>query len=202
MTARQIKVRGSGLILASGSPRRAAMLRELGFVFTVVPSEAPEVAPAFLSPAETARANAWSKAWPIARRYPDCTVLGADTVVSLDGVNFGKPGSRAEAERMLKALQGRTHQVATGVCLIQLREKRWHIFVETTAVTFRRLKLPQIRRYLECIDPLDKAGSYAIQDQGETIVECIHGSYSNVVGLPVERLQGVLTHWLRPAPQK
>jgi nucleoside triphosphate pyrophosphatase len=183
------------LILASASPRRSSLLREMGFEFAVVKSEAPEVASEFLSPAETAQINAYRKARQVAKKHPDVLVLAADTVVSLGREHFGKPRSMEEAEMMLIRLQGRTHQVVTGICLLQLRLHRQRLFAETTLVTFRRLHSGQIRRYLSRIHPLDKAGAYAIQDEGDEIVKSIHGSYTNVVGLPLERLRQELSAW-------
>ena len=116
------------IILASASPRRAELLRELGAEFTVVPSAAPEVAPEYLSPAETAQINAYRKARVVAKKFPDRLVLGADTVVGLGTEQFAKPADMAEAERMLARLQGRTHQVVTGVCLMRLRGHRQRLF--------------------------------------------------------------------------
>ena len=183
------------LILASASPRRSSLLREMGFEFAVVRSEASEVASEFLSPAETAQVNAYRKARQVAKRHPDVLVLAADTVVSLGREHFGKPHSMKEAESMLIRLQGRTHQVVTGICLLHLRLHRQRLFAETTLVTFRRLHSGQIRRYLSRIHPLDKAGGYAIQDEADEIVKSIQGSYSNVVGLPLERLRQELSSW-------
>jgi len=183
------------LILASASPRRSELLRQMGVDFTVIRSEIPEVAPEHLSPAETAQINAYRKARATAKKHPDQLVLGADTIVSLGTVVFGKPVDRAHAEQMLAKLQGRTHQVITGICLIQLRAHRQRLVAVSTAVTFRRLHLGQIRRYLDRIFPFDKAGGYAIQDEGDLIVKAVHGSFSNVVGLPVERLQRELAAW-------
>jgi septum formation protein len=185
------------LILASVSPRRAALLQELGYPFSVVASHAPELTPGFLSPAESAQLNAHRKAAAVACKHPDCLVLAADTVVSAEGVHFGKPATLAEAEAMLTRLQGRVHQVATGLCLMHWAQGQWRIFAETTAVTFRPLRPADIRRYLRSINPLDKAGGYAIQDGGEAIIASIHGSFSNVVGLPTERLLRELTAWQR-----
>ena len=187
--------RSPGLILASGSPRRSSLLREMGFEFAVVKSEAPEVASEFLSPAETAQINAYRKARQVAKKHPDVLVLAADTVVSLGREHFGKPRSIEEAETMLVRLQGRTHQVVTGICLLHLRLHRQRLFSETTLVTFRRLHSGQIRRYLSRIHPLDKAGGYAIQDEGDEIVKSIQGSFTNVIGLPLERLQQELSSW-------
>jgi len=183
------------MILASASPRRKELLAELGVEFTVVRSDVAELEPEHLSPAETAQINAYRKARVTAKRFPDQLVLGADTVVGLGAELFGKPRNTADAERMLARLQGRTHQVVTGVCLIHLRAHRQRLFAVSTAVTFRELHHGQIRRYLAKISPFDKAGGYAIQEEGDQIVKHIHGSFSNVVGLPVERLAEELTAW-------
>jgi septum formation protein len=183
------------LILASASPRRSELLREMGISFTVVRAQVPEIAPEHLSPVETAEINAYRKARATAKQHPDAFVLGADTIVSLGNAVFGKPVDRADAEQMLAKLQGRTHQVITGVCLIHLRAHRQRLFAVSTAVTFRKLHLGQIRRYLAKIYPFDKAGSYAIQEEGDVIVKGIAGSFSNVVGLPVERLRHELRTW-------
>lgn len=167
----------------------------MGAEFTVLRSDVPEVAPEHLTPMETAQINAYRKARATAKKHPDQLVLGADTIVSLGTVVFGKPVDMADAERMLAKLQGRTHQVITGFCLIHLRAHRQRLGAVSTAVTFRRLHLGQIRRYLSRIIPFDKAGGYAIQDEGDLIVKNIKGSFSNVVGLPVERLQHELEAW-------
>ncbi len=177
------------LILASASPRRSELLREMGIPFTVVKADIHEVAPEHLSPVETAEINAYRKARAVAKKHPDMLVLGADTVVSLGTEQFAKPVDMADAERMLAKLQGRTHLVITGVCLLRLRPYRQRLFAVSTSVTFKKLHLGQIRRYLAKIHPFDKAGSYAIQDEGDLIVKNFKGSYSNVVGLPVERLK-------------
>src|SRR5207245_917792 len=123
--------------------------------------------------------------------------LGADTIVCVGTRVFGKPTELEDARRTLAKLQGRTHEVITGVCLIQLRSHRQKLFAVSTAVTFRHLHAGQIRRYLSKINPLDKAGAYAIQEEGDEIVKAICGSYSNVVGLPIERLQEELADWIR-----
>ncbi len=183
------------IILASASPRRAELLGGTGLKFRIVESDAAEVHPDQLTVCEICQLNACRKARAVATRFPDSLVLGADTLVQSDNRVFGKPASRAAAESMLAALQGRTHEVVTGVCLVHLRSHRQKLFAETTKVTFRHLKSHQIRNYLRVIDPLDKAGAYAIQEQGELIVEKIVGSRSNVVGLPLERLEAELSDW-------
>jgi septum formation protein len=183
------------LILASGSPRRAELLRQLGVEFTVVPSDAPEVHDDQLTAREISQLNAYRKARVIAKRFPDALVLGADTLVYLDTTLLGKPANLEDAYRMLSQLSGRTHEVVTALCLLHLRTHRQKLFFESTAVTFRALNAVNIRRYLAKVNPLDKAGAYAIQDEGDLIVERISGSYTNVVGLPVEKLREELEIW-------
>ena len=183
------------LILASASPRRAALLKLLPVQFQVLPGNAPEVAHEHLSPLEVCQLNAHRKARAVAKQIPDALVLGADTLVFLDNEILGKPRNLAEARRMLARFQGRRHQVVTGVCLIHLRAHRERIFAASTDVLFHPLNNRQIRDYLADIHPLDKAGAYAIQDRGEFIISEISGSFSNVVGLPVEQLRQELTAW-------
>ncbi len=182
-------------ILASASPRRAELLRQLEIDFPILPSDATEVYDGQLSPHELCQLNAHRKTRAIAKKHPDSLVLGADTLVFLEREIFGKPRDLADAHRMLLRLQGRTHQVITGVCLMHLRQHHERIFAISTDVTFRSLTETQIGDYLSKIKPLDKAGAYAIQDHGELIVEKISGSYSNVVGLPLERLKAELDAW-------
>ncbi|MGD0813871.1 MAG: Maf family protein [Verrucomicrobiota bacterium] len=177
------------LILASASPRRSDLLRQLGFQFHVVPSTAEEIKSDDLSAGEVAQMNAYRKARTISKKHPDAVTLGVDTVVALGSAIFGKPANLDEAERMVTTLLGKTHQVVTGVCLIHLRGHRQRIFWEQTDVTFRTLTLPQIRQYHALVNPLDKAGAYGIQEHSEVLVESISGSFSNVAGLPMERLQ-------------
>jgi septum formation protein len=187
------------LILASASPRRSELLRQLSLAFQVQPGRAEEIHPEHLSPHEICQVNAYRKARVIAKKHPDALVLGADTIVCLGIRVFGKPADHRDAHRMLSQLQGRTHEVVTGVCLLHLRTHRQKLFAESTTVTFRTLHSDQIRRYLSKIDPLDKAGAYAIQDEGDLIVKNVNGSYSNVVGLPLERLQKEFESWNMPA---
>jgi septum formation protein len=183
------------VILASGSPRRAELLGQLGLDFKVVPSQAAEVHCEQLTALEVSQVNAFRKARSVAKEHSDALVLGADTLVFLDTVLYGKPADLGAAYRMLEELQGRTHHVVTAICLLHLRERRQRVFAETTAVTLRPLDAVKIRRYLAKVNPLDKAGAYAIQEEGDLIIEKICGSYSNVVGLPVERLEQELTRW-------
>ncbi|HEY5233538.1 MAG TPA: Maf family protein [Verrucomicrobiae bacterium] len=181
------------LILASASPRRAELLRQLELEFEVVPSDATETFDDQLSPLELCQLNAHRKARAVAKMIPDALVLGADTLVFLGREIFGKPRDLDEAKFMLMRLQDRIHQVVTGVSLIHLRGHRERIFAVSTDVTFRPLSAEQISGYLSKINPLDKAGAYAIQEHGDKIVGQISGSFSNVVGLPLERLQEELS---------
>ena len=184
------------LILASVSPRRKELLSQLGVEFSVVPCKAEELHDEQLTAWEISQLNACRKARAVAKHFPDALVLGADTLVYLGATLFGKPASRAAAVQMLEQLQGKTHQVVTGLCLLHLRGHRQKVFADVTDVTFHPLTRKQIERYLAEINPLDKAGAYAIQDNGEWIVENISGSFSNVVGLPVRRLREELSLWV------
>jgi septum formation protein len=181
------------LILASASPRRDSLLRELELTFKPVISDATEVQNEQLTASELSQLNAYRKARAVSKRFPDMLVIGADTVVYLDTMAYGKPRSMEEAGEMLSRLQGRSHQVVTGVCLVHLRRHRQRLFSDSTVVTFRPLNDSQIHRYLEAVRPFDKAGAYAIQEQGDELIESIDGSYSNVVGLPLEQLKLELT---------
>jgi len=184
-------------ILASASPRRAELLRQILPDFQIVPSAAPEVHDHQLTAWEMAQVNAYRKARAVAKKFPDALVLGADTLVYLDRETklFGKPANHADAQCMLTELQGRMHAVITGVCLLHLRSHRQKVFAEWTDVKFLPLTTKQIKEYLALTNPLDKAGAYAIQEHGERIVAEISGSYSNVMGLPVERMREELSEW-------
>lgn len=193
-----------GYILASGSPRRSELLRDLGIAFEVIPSQAEEIQPDHLTPREICEVNAHRKALQVAERYPDHVVLGADTLVFLDRTTYGKPGSMEDAKRILSELSGRTHHVITGVCLLHLAAGRRRVFSVSTAVTFKPLSPGTIDAYFAKVNPLDKAGAYGIQSHGDLIVASIEGSFNNVVGLPTEALREELARFphsaaLRPA---
>jgi septum formation protein len=176
------------IILASVSPRREQLLRAMGLQFTVV---APAAANELLeggTPETLAVTNAKNKAAPVADRFSDALVIGADTIVALGDRVFGKPANSDEAAAMLERLAGRPHDVFTGVCLLQRDRGIEVCFCERTRVWMRALTRRQIEEYLSKIDPLDKAGGYAVQEYGDTIIERIEGSLHNVMGLPTERL--------------
>ncbi len=162
-----------------------------------MPSDATEIHQPQITARELSQVNAYRKARAVAKKHPDALVLGADTLVALDSELFGKPATLEAAYTMLEKLQGHTHEVVTGICLLHLRQHRQKVFAESTAVTFHPLDAVGIRRYLNRVNPLDKAGAYAIQEEGDLIVEKISGSYTNVVGLPVERLVTELKAWLK-----
>ena len=164
----------------------------MGVEFEIVASTAEEVTGGPLTPSEVAITNACRKAISVADAHRDATVIGADTVVAIGDRLLGKPADNREAASMLGELSGRTHEVTTGVCLVRRSTGELTVFAETTRVTFRRLAARQIRDYLDRVPVLDKAGAYAIQDGGDALVRKISGSFTNVVGLPVERLQPLL----------
>lgn len=175
------------LILASGSPRRKELLARAGYIFRIIVSDAEEDLPSHAEPAEIAMRNASLKAKAVASMCsPSELVIGADTIVAIDGVLFGKPRDEEEAHSMLEALSGRTHQVITGVCL--MGKDIYQPFSETTDVTFRKLSPDEIDAYVKTGEPLDKAGAYGIQGKGGALVDHIDGDYDNVVGLPVDEL--------------
>jgi septum formation protein len=184
------------LILASASPRRSELLRQLRPRFQIVPSPVAETRGEHWSAGELAQVNACRKARAVSQQFPDALIIGVDTLVAVGTTIFGKPRTRAEARGMLAFLQGRTHQVTTGVCLLHLRACRQKVFFEQTDVTFRALTPSQIRRYHQNVNPLDKAGAYGIQEMGGELVESISGSFTNVVGLPLEKLGAELDAFL------
>lgn len=183
------------VVLASQSPRRVSLLRELVPEFQVNPSDATELHDSQMGIRRLCEVNAELKAFPIARQFPDHLVIGADTLVFLDNEALGKPVDLDEGRTMLRRLSGRIHQVITGVCLLQASTRRMRRFSDTTQVRFRVLEESDISAYLERVQVLDKAGAYALQEEGHRIVESVEGSRSNVIGLPVEALRRELESW-------
>jgi septum formation protein len=186
------------VVLASASPRRSELLSHLPVDFTVIPSDATEVHNEQLTVREVCLVNAYRKARVVAKQFPDHLVLGADTLVSMNNRLYGKPADISDAERMLSELQGKTHEVVTGVCLMHLRKHRVKTFCETTWVTFKALRPEVIHDYVMKVATLDKAGAYGIQEFGDMLVAGIDGSFDNVVGLPTESLRRALTEWRQP----
>lgn len=180
------------LLLASASPRRQDLLRENGFTFTARAAQVEEITPDHLTVSEAVLLNAKRKAVFVAgSALPGPVIIGVDTLVSIDNEILGKPRDLPEAFEMVKRLSGRTHRVVSGVWMIAL-PARQHGFIEYTQVTFRRVLPEEIRRYHEIIDPLDKAGAYAAQEDPINLIESVVGSRTNVIGLPMERLREVL----------
>ena len=177
------------IILASTSPRRRDLMAEAGIDCQIIPSPAEEIHDASLTPQALTEHNAKLKASAISQLHPTATVIGADTLVFVDGEPLGKPRDMAEAEAMVQRLVGRTHQVCTGVCLCRAEPEKCVTFHAITDVTFHDLTLPQIQAYHAKINPLDKAGAYAAQDHGKEIIKETSGSWTNVVGLPIDELR-------------
>ena len=181
------------LILASNSPRRKQLLSEYGFIFSVIPSDFDENEE-LLSPVETVKSYALGKAKDVFdKTNGDAVVLGADTIVVLDGKILGKPKDNFDAKNMLEKLSNKSHQVITGYC-IYTKNKIITDYI-TTIVKFNELTDELIDKYVATGSPLDKAGAYGIQD-GFNLVKKIDGSYNNVVGLPIEIIKDKLNELL------
>jgi septum formation protein len=176
------------LILASASPRRRVLMQGHRYVFEArVPAGVEEIAPVHLSPGETVLANARAKARACAAERPDEIILGVDTEVFFGRRVLGKPADMDAAFAMLRRLNGRTHEVYSGVWIIGRGKERG--FVEVTGVRFHRRTDAELKRYLARIHPLDKAGAYAAQEDRGEMIAGVSGSFTNVIGLPMERLR-------------
>jgi septum formation protein len=172
-------------ILASKSPRRQYLLKQAGLDFLVIPSRLDENKMAKNAPEEYVIKLAEAKAEDVAQKYPESWVIGADTIVVIGDAILGKPRSKDDARNMLLRLSGQTHQVYTGFAVCCKAEKRLFSQVVKTDVLFKELSDQEIQWYIHTPEPFDKAGAYAIQGMGTFLVRSIHGSYTNVVGLPV-----------------
>jgi septum formation protein len=179
-------------ILASSSPRRQQLLRQIGLEFDVVPSQVQEDFIDGESPRDHARRLAEVKARKVGAIHPDRWVIGADTVVSIDGMILGKPRTEREAHQMLARLGGRDHLVITGVSVFHGAKASGETISVETSVTMKTLNPEEINWYIRTGEPFDKAGGYAIQGKGAFMVQRIDGSYTNVVGLPLCELLEVL----------
>jgi septum formation protein len=196
MSARGSKLFWAGkrpLVLASASPRRVALLRQVGAVFTVLDPGPDRPWPGEAAPRHGVRALALDKARRGAARRPEAVVIGADTVVVARDLRLGKPADAAEALAMLRRLHGRTHEVWTGIAVVAAGEQR--TAAEVTKVRFHRLSEAEIVEYVRGGEPLGKAGGYAIQGQAGALVRGIEGDYHNVVGLPLARLRQLLAEF-------
>lgn len=176
------------VILASQSPRRKNLLKQIGMKFRVVPSHVAEVMSPNQSPGDNAKRIALEKATEVATQVREGIVIGADTIVVLDHHVLNKPTSKEDAKRMLKLLSGREHSVFTGFALVDAESKKHIAGVEETKVRFRRLDEKEILTYIDSGSPMDKAGSYGIQDDfGAVFIEKVNGCFYNVVGFPLAR---------------
>jgi septum formation protein len=182
-------------ILASSSPRRAELLRAAGFEFEVVTGTVDESLRAAESPEDYVRRIADAKAAAVAKRRRDLPVIAADTIVVVDETVLGKPKDDQDARRMLRLLSGRTHEVLTGVTL---SNGRTQTAIDVTTVEFSPISDSEIDWYVASGEPADKAGAYAIQGLASRFIRAIEGSYSNVVGLPVDVVYLMLSSLSEP----
>lgn len=184
------------IILASTSPRRKELIASLHLAFEVIPSHADEDTPPEWTPEQTVQELAMRKALAVYRelegREQDAVIVGSDTVVVLDGDILGKPVDEADAEHMLSRLQGCVHRVFTGVACIDASNGQSMVQYRQTEVTMKKLSDATIRAYVQTGEPLDKAGSYAIQGIGASLIDRVEGCYFNVVGLPLSLLSDML----------
>jgi septum formation protein len=186
------------LILASGSPRRRELLAQLSIPFEVITSNTPEKSESDshgLTPSEFCWWNSAKKGFVVQKLHPRRHILAADTVVAIGTTLLGKPKTHQEAALFLEKLSGHSHEVCTAVQLY-IPGKGWKGFVEKTVVTFQDLSPQRIQDYLKQVHVLDKAGGYALQEHPHLIIQSVHGSHSNVIGLPIERLRKFLTFHL------
>jgi septum formation protein len=188
-----MKNKKTKIILASASPRRIALLRNIGCKFEIIPSKIKEKINPKLSPVENIKKLSYSKALAVASRISKGIVIAADTDNILNGKIFGKPRSKKEARRMLRSVSGKEHKVITAITVMDVKNKKVLQDVVVTRVKFRKLNENLIKRYLNCGENiLDKAGAYAIQGKGALLIESINGDYYNVVGLPLNALNKLL----------
>ncbi len=188
------------IVLASASPRRAELLKNIGLEFSVRPDDSEEISTPGLDPAETVKELARNKASNVAGKIrnagglgdEEVLVIGADTVVVLSGEILGKPKDEADAERTLRRLSGNRHEVYTGVSVIDTFSGREVCDHEATVVEFRDISDEEIAAYIRTGEPMDKAGAYGIQNLGALFVKRIEGDYFNVVGLPLCKLGMIL----------
>jgi septum formation protein len=186
-------------VLASFSPRRAELLSKAGFEFEIVAPRVAEKFDATLTLLELTLWNAIRKGMSIAQTRSDAVVLAADTLVALDNQIIGKPADLSEATQILRRLSGQTHEVCSAVAIYRQTSARSEVFHDVSRVQFHRLTNTTIQSYLAKVNPLDKAGAYAAQGSGAEIIARIEGSFSNVVGLPIEKTVAALSKFgIRP----
>jgi len=187
------------LLLASNSPRRRELLSAAGFEFDALAPQIAERGDVNLTVRELTALNAVRKGLRIARAHPDRIILAADTLVTLGNAVIGKPRDHDNAATILGLLSGKVHEVCSSVFILHLERARQAMFHEISQVRFRRLDKKRIAKYLAKVNPLDKAGAYAAQGYGAEIIASIKGSYTNVIGLPMEKTKAALAQFgIRP----
>lgn len=179
------------IVLASSSPRRIELIKSIGLEFTQVTPRAKEEQVSD-DPVETVEMNSFRKAESIMHQFPDSLIIGSDTVVYLERKILGKPVNDEDAERMLWDLSGKIHHVFTGVTIIDSKTGNRMTRHTKTSVLFKKLTENSIRNYIKSGEPKDKAGAYGIQGKGRKLIDRIDGSYTNVVGLPIELVSEML----------
>ena len=187
----------SKIVLASQSPRRVELLKEIFTQFEVAPSSIEEVLDPGLRPEANAQNLARAKAESIAPNFPDCWVIGADTLVTLDHQIFGKPEDEEDAKQILKKISGREHLVVTGICVVGPKKTLNKAVV--SQVKIKPLTDQEIEDYIATGEPMDKAGAYAIQGKGNFMVRSFSGSKKNIIGLPLDELKILLKKTYHPA---
>ncbi len=186
--------RGRGpIVLASASPRRVALLRQVGLEFVVADPGPDRAWPGRAEPRHGVRAVALDKARRVAAERPGAVVIGADTIVVVRGLRMGKPDGPEQAAEMLRRLHGRSHEVWTGIAVVRDAEAR--TAAECTRVQFAPMSEAELAGYVATGEPLDKAGAYGVQGRGSMFVRRVEGDYFNVVGLPLQRLRQVLAEF-------
>ena len=183
------------LVLASKSERRRELLRKMGYEFDVIPADIDEISPDGLDAHATSRHLAALKARAVAATLNSGIVIGADTVVSAGEKIIGKPEDRTDAARILRLLSGNRQSVITGLCLIDAADGREQIDGDETVITMEPMTEQQIQSYVDSGLGDGKAGAYSYQEQGDPYVKSTEGSYTNILGLPVERLEKMLARW-------
>jgi septum formation protein len=181
------------VILASGSPRRRELLSAMGVAFDVIPSRFEEQLDDNRSPEDVARELALGKAKDVAAQFPDRIVIGADTIVTIDGRQLGKPADEVEARAMLQMLAGREHEVTTGVAILRLSDGVEYNVAETANVYFRPYDEALASEYIKSGDPFDKAGGYGIQSGASPFIDSILGNYDTIIGFPTKLVAEYLT---------
>jgi len=184
------------LILASNSPRRIVLLKSLGYHFDIVPPGIVECIHDNVLPTESVQNLAFLKASEVAGRVCNAVIVSADTIIVHEKGILGKPKDVSDAKRILSILSNSEHDVISGVCVMELPSRKKMLRIEQTHIKMRTIKDEEIDRYILTGEPMDKAGAYAIQGEGRKFIEKIDGSFSNVVGLPLELLQEMLNHFM------